>query len=167
MFHWLQRVRHFKPVLVAQRWLNLFQGYPIPQGLSTPSRPEGRGLNPTFLVKGQASAEFSLSLVQHHQWKQRQSRTRGHQGFFPGPIRSCRRVGMESLRMEEEPFVVSPHARAQVSVLLERGWTTAGFWCKRTEVFPLEECPPQEPLQGWQSLHWRVLPAWKKFSRFG
>ena len=50
MFHWLQRVRHFKPVLVAQRWLNLFQGYPIPQGLSTQSRPEGRGLNPTFLV---------------------------------------------------------------------------------------------------------------------
>ena len=51
MFHWLQRVRHFKPVLVAQRWLNLFQGYPIPQGLSTQSRPEGRGLNPTLLVR--------------------------------------------------------------------------------------------------------------------
>ena len=51
MFHWLQRVRHFKPVLVAQRWLNLFQGYPIPQGFSTQSRPEGRGLNPTFLVR--------------------------------------------------------------------------------------------------------------------
>ena len=99
-------------------------------------------------VKGQASAEFSLSLVQHHQWKQRQSRTRGHQGFFPGPIRSCRRVGMESLRMEEEPFVVSPHARAQVSVLLERGWTTAGFWCKRTEVFPWEEVSPSRTAPG-------------------
>ena len=50
MFHWLQRVRHFKPVLVAQRWLNLFQGYPIPQGLSTQSRPEGRDLNPRTAV---------------------------------------------------------------------------------------------------------------------
>ena len=61
MFHWLQRVRHFKPVLVAQRWLNLFQGYPIPQGLSTQSRPEGRGLNPTLLVSSAPHRALFLS----------------------------------------------------------------------------------------------------------
>ena len=91
MFHWLQRVRHFKPVLVAQRWLNLFQGYPIPQGLSTQSRPEGRGLNPTFLVTAETP---SASPGTHPPFQEPWGSTPGLQESLDLPLlwqlRACR-----------------------------------------------------------------------------